>query len=1004
MIESEKSRVHLFFLLAVTALGFGLRLAHLSEPSLWWDEFITLGVAKLDFSRMAHILSTVGPSDIGCELFPPLYHSLVRLCLGVGESDAAVRLPSVIFGTLTIPAVYFLGRTLFSKNAGLFAAAFCAVSAYHLNYSRELRPYSLYLFLAILSMAFFYRAFKENHLRDWAAYILSTIAMFYTAYTATTIVMAQGLFVALSLGLGLIRRETGVREAIRKGLPFALALGCLALLYLPWIGAYRTVYMLLRDPNASPSIPLEFIISSLQEFAAYSFVTPEKPWMLFTGLAIFGALAAFPEKKREQLALIALWAFVPVAAFLTAKTVLTLSSRYFFNVFFFMLITAGFGLDVLTTRLFSALRAKSAASRLPGVLAGLLLCLVVNLPNIRSLPDFYKREASYNKELASFLLWGKNNIDYLAFTTSRNQKLIADWYVGDGFKRLSGFADRAYKRAYLLGPAEWTPNAGEITPLFVTRIMDASVHACGLPNRAPIALYPGKNGTFVYKDDYRSLNFYADAYAAKNMAPDLQGNALVHYDYDKPASTLYKFTLPEGLAAKNVRLTLRMKMIRIENTTSDSRVTIQVGDIEDGLRGLEEITYASYLDEKGELPPPNVEKKFFLERTYPLDAAFVASRDLFIRIHYAPVMTNGVIELESLELAADLTGEPTQQDPAAAAFANVAANTAIMPWTPGVAAINSTALYAFRLKDAHAPESGDAPQSAGDHAAFLEDHPGARPVLTLPGADGEPAIALYDPALTAPGVALRPGETARLMLGAAPFTAKSMKLSGAMDRPALTMGGQTLTIPILAPSDSTVALNAGSDGLLRISPAFVSDASLTAALPLGENMRKNEGEDCVSCKENSPCFAAIPISSDYPIRQLRIEYYPRVFSDLERTNILRLSYSLDGKAFTPLDALQSSGSLLWEGLMVRRVALADFTTPVHNLFIRFDLSGQGAQLWSRIDTRMTIEATLDASHVPPLTLHSRRVNATLSGNAGAPLDLILLPEPVDLRQDLKDNY
>lgn len=57
MIETEKSRVHLFFFLAITALGFFLRPAHLAEPSLWRDEFILLCAARLDYSRSAGLFT-----------------------------------------------------------------------------------------------------------------------------------------------------------------------------------------------------------------------------------------------------------------------------------------------------------------------------------------------------------------------------------------------------------------------------------------------------------------------------------------------------------------------------------------------------------------------------------------------------------------------------------------------------------------------------------------------------------------------------------------------------------------------------------------------------------------------------------------------------------------------------------------------------------------------------------------------------------------------------------
>ncbi len=1006
MIKSDKSRVHLYFLAAITIAAFWLRLAHLGEPSLWWDEFITLGVAKLDLWRLIHVLSAVGASDIGAELFPPLYHALVKIPLAFGAGDALLRLPSVIFGTLTVPALYFLGKTLFSRNTGLFAAFFCAVSAYHMNYSRELRPYSLYFLLAVLSMAFFVRAFAGNRGRDWAAYVLCCAAMFYTAYTATTIVAAQGIYAAGVVGWGLFRKEYDLNKALQKTVPFFLALCAIGLSYLPWIGAYRTVFSMLRDPSASPSIPLDFIVSSLQEFSSYAFVAPDKPWVLFTLAALSGAVLAFVRKKRRQLFLLLAWGFFPVAAFLLAKTALTLSSRYFFNIFFCMLLASAFAVDEIVRKAFAALRAPGDAARFPGVAAGLFLCLALSLYNLRSLPDFYRREPSYNKEIAQRLLWEKNNVGYLGFSSNRNQKLIAGWYVKDGYKRLSGFTGRGYKRAYILGPGDWKPAQNELRSRFLWRILDVSVHEAGLVNRAPLLVFPGPDGRYDYRDDYRTFDFYADAYKADNMAPDVMTNALAHYDYDKPASALYKFVLPKGLSAKNARLVLTFKMSLIPGVIPDSDIGVFAGAREEAPEKLDAVSYQSYLDKDGRLPPPNVEKKYFLERAYDLPRAFADGDALYVRLDYAPVVNNGVIELESFHFTADAAGspgQPGQPGQAMAVLANVAENTDIVPFTPGRPLIGSSALYAFRLTDAGAAPSGVALGSVRDHEAYLAAHPGQEPVFVITDASGAPAVALYDPALTRPWLSLIPDAPQPYRLDRDALTVRAVKLTGALSRPDIAFGGAILPAPVSAPPESSVLLNYGGEGLLLYAPTFSSDASAFAALPIRGNLRRNEGEDCVSCATDSPCYAVVPINSDYPMKSLRIAAYPRVMSDLSRQNNLRTSYSLDGKTFIPLDKLESSGSMLWEGLMVRRLHLVSFDEPVHQVFVRFDLSGQGAQLWSRDHDRMRIEAALDVSGVPAPVISGPDVTAVLRG-AASPLEAILFSEPQGLREDLKDAY
>ncbi|MBI3361350.1 MAG: glycosyltransferase family 39 protein [Chloroflexi bacterium] len=81
----------------------------------------------------------------------PFYIYLVALGVAaLGRTPAAVRLPAAILGALTIPAAYALGRALFSRRAGLLAAAITAGSFWALALSRiGLRAVALPLFTAL---------------------------------------------------------------------------------------------------------------------------------------------------------------------------------------------------------------------------------------------------------------------------------------------------------------------------------------------------------------------------------------------------------------------------------------------------------------------------------------------------------------------------------------------------------------------------------------------------------------------------------------------------------------------------------------------------------------------------------------------------------------------------------------------------------------------------------------------------------------------------------------
>lgn len=111
----------------------------------------------------------------------------------LGDSDGAIRLFSAISGILAIPVVFQIGKLLFHDRFGLMAALFLSVLGFHIQYSQEARPYSLYFLLTSLSVLFAVLAYKRTHYA-WAGYILSTVLLLYTHNTAVFAVAAVMLF------------------------------------------------------------------------------------------------------------------------------------------------------------------------------------------------------------------------------------------------------------------------------------------------------------------------------------------------------------------------------------------------------------------------------------------------------------------------------------------------------------------------------------------------------------------------------------------------------------------------------------------------------------------------------------------------------------------------------------------------------------------------------------------------------------------------------------------
>ncbi|MHC1788440.1 glycosyltransferase family 39 protein [Solidesulfovibrio sp.] len=1001
MPTTDHRRLHVCLLLLLLAAAVCLRLAHLGEPSLWWDEFITLGTALLPVGRMLHTLTVTGPSDFGGEFFPPLYHLLTRAVLAVSRDDAVLRSISLVAGTATIAVVYGFTGEIFTRRAGLFAAALTTFCVYHIHYSRELRPYTLFTLLGLLSLWTLYRALTRGGLGNHLGYVVSTVAMCYSSSMGTTNLGAEGLFTAFFLIRGLATRDLTLRRAAAKGLALAACVGLVALCYLPWLPAYRNIFALLRLEK-SPGIPADFVINVLSEFFAYAAPKRGLPWLPLTLTSCVGLGVALGRPYRTGLVLLALFALMPVAAFLAAGTQLEISSRYVFNAFFALLALAGLGIDAICSRTLRYLDGTPDRTAFAAPLLGLGCCVLLSTCEFTSLPSYYRRETSYNKELADYLAWNKNNVDYLFLQSNRNPKLITNWYLPGVYRTLAHYVPTGYKRTYHIIQSDLTPAAAPFAPQKAARFMDSAVYRLGLVSAAPVVLAPDAAGAAGYRDAFDTYRFYADCDEAVNIAPESRYHTLTHYDYDKPGHVLYRFVAAPGTTYATGRLSLDFSATFIEGIASDSRVVVSIAVGDGPFVPLDVVTGEAFLGPDGTLVPANHEKRRFVQRSYALPEALAGTTQLRLRLDYGPVANPGVVEVCRLELSAALTGSPSGDAPALATLKRVAANNVLADWKPGETLVAADALYAFAA-DPDLPRGPANPAAA--LPAFLAAHPGIEPVFTIPGPDGSPAYRLYDPALARPFVPLVPDRPAALVTEPGDgLEFAALKLEGALNRPRLSVGGKTLDIGVLAPAPATLLLGRDGIGVLRFEPSFASETQALAAFPLAANMEKNDGEDCLSCKDPAPCSLTVPISSAYPIRLLRVLAYPRVFADKAGKNTVRISFSPDGTAFTPLDALKSNRSGHWEGLMARRIAVLRFPRPIHNGFVRFDFSGPGTQLWSRDDARMRIEAVLDASAFTGLAVPAAPFQADLKDNDGAPLSLFLSPALLPYRPNLQDNY
>jgi uncharacterized membrane protein len=240
--EPDTSRSTALLVLAVLILaGLALRLA--VPRGIWLDEAISIHQARLSLH------------DLFLNLYngdrqPPLYHLTLWLTIrAFGHGEFAVRLPSLIAGTLVIPVLYELGRELYDRRTGLIAASFAAVSPVLIWYAQEVRMYEFVALFGLLALLTQLRVIRNGTMLNWAAYILATAALLWSHYFGLLLIGVQQLvFVAV-----LVHRKRNGQPVKPLALGFAYSAAVLVMQLVPLLVFAHHQYQVTSGAAGSPS-------------------------------------------------------------------------------------------------------------------------------------------------------------------------------------------------------------------------------------------------------------------------------------------------------------------------------------------------------------------------------------------------------------------------------------------------------------------------------------------------------------------------------------------------------------------------------------------------------------------------------------------------------------------------------------------------------------------------------------------------------------------------------
>ena len=175
-----------WLLAPITLLAAILRLHEIAARSFWFDESISVEIARLPWSQFFLALWYR-------EANMTFYYVLLHFWLAMGSSDGFIRGLSVLISAATIPVIYALGTRLFGRSAGLLSAWLLAINAYHIRYAQEARGYALVVFLAALATWLLVRNLQEPSSACWGAYAVVCILAVYSHFFGALVVVAHGV-------------------------------------------------------------------------------------------------------------------------------------------------------------------------------------------------------------------------------------------------------------------------------------------------------------------------------------------------------------------------------------------------------------------------------------------------------------------------------------------------------------------------------------------------------------------------------------------------------------------------------------------------------------------------------------------------------------------------------------------------------------------------------------------------------------------------------------------
>jgi mannosyltransferase len=179
-------------LAGVVAVAAAAFLWHLGSSSLFGDETYSWRAAVAPLSSVVHAVRAT-------EVAPPAYYLLLHFwihTIGV-DSVWGMRLLSVFAALGFVAGVWWLGRLVKSRTAGLLAALLAALAPLAVQYAQEIRAYAFVMATATLAVAAAVQATRQGSRQGlWLGFsLVAAVLTIWLHYTGVLVVLVLLAFV-----------------------------------------------------------------------------------------------------------------------------------------------------------------------------------------------------------------------------------------------------------------------------------------------------------------------------------------------------------------------------------------------------------------------------------------------------------------------------------------------------------------------------------------------------------------------------------------------------------------------------------------------------------------------------------------------------------------------------------------------------------------------------------------------------------------------------------------